>query len=144
MSDRTLADLAKAMRDIDFAMLTTHAVRGRIGARPMSNNGEVAYEGTSYFFTWKQSRMVADIKRDKRVALSFAGSKGFLGKPPIFIAVQGDAALITDKSAFAEHWNKDLERWFKDGIDTKGLVMIEVRATRINFWDGEDSGEVAL
>ena len=34
--------------------------------------------------------------------------------------------------------------WFKDGIDTPGLVLIEVAAKRIHYWDGMDEGEVKL
>jgi general stress protein 26 len=37
----TLSDLAKWMRDIDFAMLSTRTEGGAIAGRPMSNNGDV-------------------------------------------------------------------------------------------------------
>lgn len=144
MSHMTLSDLSKKMSDIDFAMLSTRAEGGEIAGRPMSNNGNVEYRGDSHFFTWEESRTVQDIKRDPKVGLSFAGSKGLLGKPPIFIAVEGLAELIRDKATFQEHWTKDLERWFKDGVDTPGLVLIKVHATRIHYWDGEDEGEVAV
>ena len=49
MSQLTLADLSDKMRDIDFAMLSTHAEGGEIAGRPMSNNGDVAYEGDFVF-----------------------------------------------------------------------------------------------
>ena len=39
----TLADLSDKMRDIDFAMLSTHAEGGEIAGRPMTRR--VAYEG---------------------------------------------------------------------------------------------------
>ena len=42
---KSLADIAEAMRDIDFCVLTTRAEDGSIAGRPMSNNREVAYEG---------------------------------------------------------------------------------------------------
>ena len=45
---------------------------------------------------------------------------------------------------FAEHWDKSLDRWFEQGVDTPGLAMIEVEAKRIHYWDGEDEGEVRL
>ena len=61
MTDKTLSDLSKKMRDIDIAMLSTHTEGGAIAGRPMSNNGEVEYDGASYYFTWETSRMVADI-----------------------------------------------------------------------------------
>lgn len=140
----TISDLAKKMRDIDFAMLATHTDGGAIAERPMSNNRDVEYDGDSYYFTSEGTRMVADIERDPRVALSFVGNKGLLGKPPIFIAVEGEAALIRDKQVFAEHWTKDLDRWFKDGVDSPGLVLIKAHATRIHYWDGEDQGEVKV
>lgn len=49
-----------------------------------------------------------------------------------------------DKAVFKEHWTKDLDGWFKDGIDTKGVVLIKVSAVRVHYWDGEDEGEVKL
>jgi len=81
------------------------------------------------------------------VALSYqgkAGLMGIVGKPGMFIHVEGVARLVHDKARFAEHWRKELEMWFKDGIDTPGLVMIEVEARRIHYWDGMDEGEVRL
>lgn len=51
---------------------------------------------------------------------------------------------VRDKARFAEHWDKDLDVWFEDGIDTPGLVMIHVKAERIHYWDGKDDGEVVL
>lgn len=144
MAARTLADLAKKMKDIDFAMLLTHTEAGAIAGRPMSNNGEVAYDGDSYYFALADTRTVSDIARNAKVALSFQGNKGLLGKPPFMLAVEGIAELVRDKTAFAQHWSKDLDRWFERGIDTPGLVMIKVRAERVHYWDGEDQGEIVL
>jgi general stress protein 26 len=140
----TLKDLAKAMRDIDYAMLTTRAEDGSKAARPMSNNGEVEFDGDSWYFTWEDSRMVRDIATDPLVGLSFQGSKGLLGKPPLFVSVEGEAEVIRDKAQFAAHWTDGLDRWFKQGVDTPGIAMIKVHATRIHYWDGEDEGEVPL
>ena len=144
MGHLTLEDLSEKMKSIDFAMLLTHTEDGQIAGRPMSNNGDVKYEGDSYYFTWEQSRTVSDIERDAKVTLSFQGSKGLLGKPPLMIAVEGNAELVRDKQAFEEHWTKDLERWFPQGVDTDGLVMIKVHARRIHYWDGEDEGELRV
>lgn len=141
---QTLADLAEAMRDIDFAMLSTHTDGGAIGARPMSNNGQVDYDGDSWYFTTDDTRMVADIAADPQVGLSFLGKAGLLGQRPFFVAVEGRADLVRDKAAFADHWTRDLDRWFADGIDTPGLVMVHVRASRVHYWDGEDEGEISL
>ena len=141
---KTLADLSKAMRDIDFAMLSTHTDGGAIAARPMSNNQQVDYDGDSCYFTMQDTRTVADIERDPQVSLSFLGKSGMLGMRPFFVAVEGHADLVRDKTAFEERWSPDLDRWFERGIDTPGLVMIHVRAGRVHYWDGEDEGEVSL
>jgi len=138
MSGLSLSDLSEKMRDIDIAMLATHTDGGAIAARPMSNNREVDYDGDSYYFTWEESRMVDDIKRDSKVSLMFQGSKAFS------VAVEGKAEVIRDKKQFEEHWTPDLDEWFDDGIDTKGLAMIKVHAERIHYWNGEDNGEVNL
>jgi general stress protein 26 len=132
------------MREIDFAMLSTRAEGGQIAARPMSNNGDVDYDGDSFFFTFEQSHTVQDIQRDPQVGLSFTGAKGLLGQPPIFISIEGKAELIRDKAAFEAHWTKDLDYWFKDGIDTPGVVLIKVHAGRLHYWDGQDDGEIKI
>lgn len=138
MSQMSLSDLSKRMREIDIAMLSTHAEDGSIAGRPMSNNGEVEYQGDSYYFTWEDAEMVSDIARNPKVALAFQGAKAFL------VAVEGEAELVRDKAAFEAHWTAGLDEWFEDGIDTKGVVMIKVHAARIHYWDGEEDGEVKL
>jgi len=140
----TLHELSKKMQGIDFSMLFTRAANGAMAGRPMSNNGDVEYDGDSYFFTSEKSSMVQDIARDPIVALSLAGSKGLLGKPGLFIAVEGRAELIRDKSSFSKHWTKDLDRWFDQGVNTPGVVLIKVHAERIHYWEGEDTGEVRV
>ena len=141
MAGKTLSDISDAMRKINFCMLTTRSEGGELASRPMSNNGDVRYEGSSFFFSYDDARSVGDIRHDGKVGVSFAGGKGVFGRPPIFIHVEGHAELIQDRQAFKDHWVPDLERWFKDGIDTPGLVLIKVSARRVHYWDGEDEGD---
>ncbi len=138
MSHLTLHDLAKKMKGIDIATLATHTEGGEIAGRPMSNNGDVEYDGDSFYFTYDKARTVSDIERDPKVSLSFTGKHGF------WATVEGEAELIRDKATFEDHWNKDLEKWFEDGIDTPGLVLIKVHANRIKYWDKNEDGELTL
>ena len=97
---KSLSDIAHAMKDIDFCTLTSRSQDGSIGGRPMSNNGNVEYEGTSWFFTLEDTSIVADVARDSSVGVSYqgkAGIKGLFGAPGMFIHVQGEARLIRDK-----------------------------------------------
>jgi len=141
---KSLADLSKAMRDIDFAILSTRTEGGAIAGRPMSNNAEVDYDGDSWYFAYADTRTVHDIEADPKVGLGFQGKAGLLGMRPFFVAVEGEAEVIRDKAAFADHWTAGLDRWFPQGVETIGLVLIKVRATRVHYWDGEDEGEVML
>ncbi|SFS05900.1 pyridoxamine 5'-phosphate oxidase family protein [Sphingomonas jatrophae] len=141
---KTLPELAKAMRSIDFAMLATHSRNGTIAMRPMSNNRDVDYDGDSYFFTDAATLTVEDIEHNPQVSLSYLGSSGLLGQRPFFVAVEGKATLIRDRGAFSAHWTSDLDRWFPQGIDTPSLVLIHVRASRIHYWDGEKEGELLV
>ena len=144
MSDLKLEDISEKMRDIDFAVLSTRTEGGAIAGRPMSNNRDVEFDGDSYFFTCDDTRTVRDIGGDPSVGLTYQAKSGVLGMKPFFITVEGRAELIKDKGRFAEHWTKDLDAWFKDGIDTPGLTLIKVVAERLHYWDGFDEGEIAL
>ncbi|CAN5910709.1 pyridoxamine 5'-phosphate oxidase family protein [soil metagenome] len=44
--------LVKLIRGIDLCMMTTHGSNDALHARPMSNNGEVEFDGDAWFFTW--------------------------------------------------------------------------------------------
>ena len=144
MAEMTLAEISKKMRDIDFAILSTRTEGGAVAGRPMSNNRDVDYDGDSWFFTCDDARTVGDIERNPRVGLGYQGKSGALGFKPFFLTVEGRAELIRDKARFAEHWTKDLDAWFKQGVDTPGLTLIKVVAERLHYWDGYDSGEIAL
>lgn len=144
MADKSLAELAEKMKDIDFAVLSTRTAGGAIAARPMSNNRQVDFDGDSWFFTCDETGTVADIQNSPEVGLSYQAKSGMLGLRPFFLTIQGQAELIRDKSRFAEHWTKDLDRWFERGIDTPGLTLIKVAAERLHYWDGYDEGELRL
>lgn len=144
MAELTLQDIAKKMADIDFVMLQTHTENGHIAARPMSNNQDVEYDGDSWFFITDDTRTFFDVQTNPKVGLSIQGSKSLLGAPGIFISVEGTAEIIRDKAQFKDHWVKDLERWWKDGIDTPGLALLKVHASRIHYWHGEDEGELKV
>ena len=144
---KILSDVAEMMRDIDFCMLSTIAKNGAIGSRPMSNNRDVEYDGDSWFYTTEDAGMVDDIQANPQVGLTYSGSAGLagmLGKPGAFIHVRGEGSLVRDKAQIEAHWVEALERWYPQGIDTPGIVMIRVEAARIHYWDGEDEGEVTL
>nr|WP_314088249.1 pyridoxamine 5'-phosphate oxidase family protein [uncultured Shinella sp.] len=144
MSSMTLPEIARKLKKIDFCMMSTHGGSSVITNRPMSNNGDVDYDGDSWFFSFEDTRKVADIARDPQVTLAFTEPPSLLGKPGVFISIEGEARISKDKAQFEEHWVPDLDRWFTEGADTPGLVLIQVRGKRVQYWDGEENGTLTL
>lgn len=132
------------MKDIDFAMLSTHTQNGAIASRPMSNNRQVDYDGDNWFFACEDTRLIDDIRANPDVGLGFQGKAGLLGMKPVFVSIEGRAELIKDKAQFEAHWTTDLDLWFKEGVDTPGLTLIKVHGIRAHYWNGEDQGEIVL
>ncbi|WP_031235534.1 pyridoxamine 5'-phosphate oxidase family protein [Asticcacaulis sp. AC402] len=139
----SLQDISKTMRDIDLCMLTSKTVTGELSSRPMSNNRKVDWNGDNWFFADGISSAAQEIAANPKVNLAYSREAGLLSKP-FFVSVTGHAELVNDRAEMEKHWVKDSEAWFKDGLDTPGLVMIHVKADRVNYWDGMDQGELRL
>jgi general stress protein 26 len=138
MANISTKELAKLMKDLDFCMMTTADGRGSLHSRPMSNNREVEFDGDSYFFTYEDTGKIRQLRESPLVSLTFQG------KDMLFIQLYGHGSILTQRGRMEEHWSNDLNRWFPDGLETKGLVMIQVKATKARYWHKEKEGEVNL
>lgn len=134
----SISALAKEMKELDICMMTTQGKTAAFNSRPMSNNRDVTYKGDSYFFTYENTGKIKDLEANPNVCLNFEG------KNWLYISVIGKAKLIKNKASFAEHWQKSLEQWFPEGIDTKGMVLLHVKGSKIRYWQKENQGEVKL
>lgn len=135
MNQASLQDIAQKMRHLDICTFTTVTQGGALLGRPMSNNADVEYDGNSYYFTYDKEQIAKDIESNPNVSL------GFEGKDHLYICVTGLAKLSRDKAQLEAHWVPDLDKWFENGIDTPGIVMIQVVATSIRYWQGMEEGE---
>ncbi len=146
MEGRTVADKAKSikqiaamMRDLDLCMLTTRSSDGALHARPMSNNGEVEFDGDVWFFSAADSRKVEEIEADPQVQVSFSDTKRF-----VFISMSGEAEIVRSVKKKEELWLEELERWFDEGPESDDIVLVKVTPTTVAYWKGEDQGEISL
>ncbi|MGO4199710.1 pyridoxamine 5'-phosphate oxidase family protein [Rhizobium sp. YAF28] len=144
MTSMSKEELSRHLKKLDFCMFSTRGASKRMNTRPMSNNGDVEYDGDSWFFSYADTRKILEIRKDSAVLLTFTAPPHLLGKPGIFIAIDGDASLIEDISQFENHWAKGLERWFPEGVHTPGLILIKVAALSAQYWDGEENGKIDL
>lgn len=142
MSQLTLKEISQSMRSIDICMMTTISTEGVLENRPMSNNREVEYSGESFFFTFDHKEVARSIASNPNVSLGYV-SEPLLGKN-MYITVIGQASLVKDKAEFKKHWRPSLDAWFKQGVDTPGLVMIRVVADRVTYWHGMEEGTLDL
>lgn len=122
------AAVAHAMSKIDFCMMQTVGEHG-VNTRPMSNNGDVQYDGDNWFFARSSSTKIAELEEDDRVQLTFADNDG-----PSFISVWGSGSVLDDVGLKKKYWHESLERWFENGPEDPDVVLIKVSADRIQTW----------
>jgi general stress protein 26 len=142
MASKRSADIkkvARMMRNLDFCMMTTHAAEGDgLRARPMSNNGEVEFDGDVWFFSEASSRKIEDIESEPEVHLAYSDIENF-----VFISMGGKASIVRDTEKKRELWIKELERWFENGPESDDVVLIKVTPSKVAYW-GDDEGEIDL
>lgn len=125
---KDFAAIADAMAKIDFCMMQTVGEHG-INTRPMSNNGEVDYDGDNWFFARSTSTKIAELAKDDRVQLTFADNEG-----PSFISVWGTGTVTTDVELKKTLWHTSLEAWFENGPEDPEVALIKVTAQKIQAW----------
>jgi general stress protein 26 len=138
MAKFTLSDISKKMRKIDICMMTTVGPYGHLLSRPMSNNGDVEYDGNTYFFTSDDKDVVKEIEQNANINLSLQGPD------MLYVSISGKGDLIRDTEVLKIHWIDELNLWFPKGIETPGIIMIHVKADHIKYWQKEEEGEVKI
>ena len=138
MTDRTwqpdeTREIAGWLRDIDICMFVTRS-DGSVRGRPMSNNGQVEYDGDTWFFSSRDSGKVDEIKTDPRVELAYiATDRG------TWVSVEGTAEIIEDDERKRALWQDDLASWFPKGPEDDAVVLLKVHADRVHAWaNGEE------
>jgi general stress protein 26 len=130
---------AKIIKDIKYAMLTTHDVDGgNLCSRPMTLQ-EVEFDGDLWFFASKVSMLVTQIDYNSRVNLAFSNPKN-----NSFLSAQGVAEIIEDKKKAKELWNPFYKAWFPEGLEDPNLCLIRVTVESADYWESPDSKIVTL
>jgi general stress protein 26 len=135
----TIKKVAKLMGDLDFCMLTTHTKGGGLRARPMSNNGQVEFDGDVWFFSAANSRKVREIEATPRVHLSYSDLDQWR-----FVSMTGRARIVRDTQKKRDLWMEDLRRWFDEGPESDAIVLIKVTPTVVSYWTKKDDGELRI
>jgi general stress protein 26 len=129
-----LKKLREIVKAVDICMLTTVDEQGDLHSRPMSNNGEVEFDGDLWFFTYGSSHKVDEIGHVPKVNASFADTDAQL-----YASVSGHAEIVRDRGKIKELWQPQLRAWFPEGVDTPDIALLKVTAERAEYWDGSQS-----
>ena len=91
-------------------------------------------DGELWFFTKRESPKADEIKRHRRVSLSYA-------KPDdnSYVSISGTAELITDPKKAQELWDPSYEQWFPQGASDPSLILIRVRVEQAEYWHAPSS-----
>jgi general stress protein 26 len=131
-----LRAIAERMRDLDICMLTTRD-GDSLATRPMSNNGQVEFDGETWFFAERDSAKVRQIEAAPAVALGYiATERG------TWVSMEAEAEIVDDDAEKRSRWFEDLRQWFSDGPDSDAVVLIRARATRVRAWGADGDLDV--
>ena len=85
--------------------------------------------GPIYFFTSKETELVAEIQPDSRAIATFA-SKG----NNVFATIHGTLATENDRAVIDRLWNGYVAAWFEGGKDDPKLQLLRLDPERAQIW----------
>lgn len=129
-----LESLARLMKKIDIAMLTTVGSGGYLVSRPLSTQ-TADFDGERiWFMTEADSPKVAEIQRNGKVNVGYASKDA-----NTYLSAAGDACVRRDQALIDAFWNDAMKAFFPNGKDDPNLTLIEVAVRTIEYWDGPGS-----
>ena len=134
-----IPEIAEALREIDTCMLATRGDGGELHARPMSNNGQVEWDGSSWFFAPADGLLVAEVRRDPSAVMTYRAQDRFA-----WVALSGRAELVDDAEAKRRNWLPEFEQWFPNGPDDPGVALIRIDSTLARWWTEQGEGTAEL
>lgn len=128
-TDEAVARVKELVEKIDFTMFTSVDDDGTLKSRPMSTR-QVDDSGDIWFFTSDDTEKTREVQHDQRVNLAYADPGAMR-----YVSVSGKAVVIHDRAKMAELYDKTLDIWFEDGLETPGIALFRVVPDSAEFWD---------
>jgi general stress protein 26 len=139
-TDDRQAKLFDMIKDIKFAMFTTHKVQGHLHSRPMTTqNKSIDEDDSLWFFMSRSSAPVSEFQGDDQVNVSYADPH-----KDTYISVSGVAHVVDDMAKIQALWTKQADAWFKGGVNDPDLALVRVRIEHADYWDVKESKLVQL
>ncbi len=130
--------LAKMIRGIKVAMLTTTAPDGTLRSRPMASQ-EADFDGTLWFFSQDSSEKTSEILQNPQVNASYVSTEEHH-----YVSFTGHASVVQAREKMQELWCPVYRAWFPRGLDDPELALLRVDVERAEYWDMLSSSMVNL
>lgn len=130
--------VAQLVKEIKFAMLTTHDQDGTLRSRPMTTL-QIDGDGCLWFFTGDPSSKIVDVNHEPHVNLAYARTD-----QQDYLSITGTAEVVRDRQKMQELWTPWIKPWFPDGLDDPELVLLKVTMTEADYWDAPGSAAMRL
>jgi len=138
-ADDRQAKLFALIKDVKFAMFTTHSASGHLHARPMTTlNTRIDEDDALWFFMSRSGDPVAEMQGDMQVNVSYANPS-----KDTYVSVTGMAQVVDDRARKQELWTPAAKAWFS-GIDDPNLALVQVRIEHADYWNVRDNKLVQL
>ncbi len=136
--EKAVEKLAKLIKGIRIAMLTTVDEEGGLRSRPMATQ-QMEFDGNLWFFTGRDTAKIHEVDREHHVNVSYADPDGNR-----YVSVSGMASLVQDKGKAEELWNPAYKAWFPQGLDDPNLCLLRVQVDKAEYWDSPSSAVVHI
>jgi general stress protein 26 len=131
--------LSELIKDIKFAMFTTHKAHGHLHSRPMTTQNKRIDDDSLWFFMSRAGDPVSEFRGDDQVNVSYANPSS-----DTYVSVTGVAHVVEDMAKKKALWNKGAQAWFKGGVDDPDLALVRVRIEHADYWDVKENKVVQL
>jgi general stress protein 26 len=137
-SDENLHIVGDIIETVRVGMLTAMGQDSAPLTKPLFAQ-EIDEQGQIWFFTSTSSVLLQQTRIHPEVYLTFADSNKHK-----YLAIVGTASEVTDQKKMEELWDPSLKTWFKEGLETPGIVLLKVQVQDAEYWDSPHSAVVRI
>lgn len=130
MSKQDHIDTIREMvKDVKYAMMTTITSDGHLHACPMTTSETSLGAKEIWFIGDKNSEVVANIKNNPQVNLSYSCQQD-----KDYVSINGKAELVEDNDKLNELWTPASSAFFEHGKEDPNVQLIKVVPHGAEYW----------
>ncbi|WP_296404797.1 pyridoxamine 5'-phosphate oxidase family protein [Psychrobacter sp.] len=129
-----IAKVLAIIEQVKYAMFSTVNAKGDVHAWPMTTTKADLDNKAIWFIGDKGSDIVADIKTNKKVGLSYATQD-----EKNYLSISADAELVDDKDKLDELWSPIYDSFFEHGKEDEAVQLIKVIPHGAEYWTSGSS-----